>query len=117
MRILIRALPIFLLMGLCTVSLAQSNNSSGSGSGSQGQQEPYEIQATPQQTGQQGVSISSSGQFTAEDTRLTEDEVNRISETISLLQNQLQQIGDPSDPRAIKLQATIDKYQEILNNQ
>lgn len=122
MRILLRALPIFLLMGLCTVSLAQSNNPSGSNPPGSGFGPDATVNTSnPGGTSPQNASIAIAGTQSTHggvsSTPLTQQQIDNYNQAITLLQNQLQQINDPNDPKAIKLQETIDHLQEILNNQ
>jgi hypothetical protein len=125
MKILLRALPIFLLMGLCTVSLAQSNNPSGtnppgSGTGIDATMNPGNPGGN---NNAQGASLSTAvthptnGGGPIPYTPLTQQQIDNLNQSITQLQNRLQQINDPNDPMAIKLQDTIDRIQEILNNQ
>lgn len=119
MRVLLRTLPLVLLMGLCTVSLAQSNSPSNPpGPEAEVHQTPQN-NPSPNGNNSEDASISNpNAQATnggATTAPLTQQQIDNINQTITLLQDKLQQIGDPNDPKAIKLQATIDKLQDQLN--
>lgn len=119
MRILLRALPVIFFLGLYTTSLAQSNNSSSSPSPA------ADVVETQQNNGNNGGSnaedaslitappLQSSGGGSS--APLTQQQIDNINQSITLLQDQLQQINDPNDPKAIKLQTTIDRLQALLN--